>query len=224
MRLRRSSPDRLVRFAAFSGVMAVLFVIRMVSSAKEPPLIRIQDITPLKNFSTVCIEGVLERDARMLKSGSVYYLINDGSGTLAAFDRFAVSNSLPRAGSTVWVEGSLSVGAGNNRRLNANRVQVVEASRHPRPAGGLAGIDRNHAGQTVHVKGRVCRAWVPREGSRAPYKIILKDTHGELDVVHWLSDAPRVGEGDLVEVSGVVCVYQGELQVKVLRTSDMRLH
>lgn len=223
MRLRHFRRSRIIRFTVFVAVMAGLFFFQIVHSSKKPTDIRIREISPLLNFSTVRVEGVLERGAKKMKSGAVLYLINDGTGTLAAFDSTLQAGELPRDGCRVAAVGSLSVGIGNDRRLNIHTIDLMESG-SDESMKGLCGHASSCVGQRIAVTGTVFRAWVPEKGSRAPYKLVLKDNSGELDVVHWLSGVPEIRAGDTVEVSGVVNRYQGNLQVKVFAPGDIRLH
>lgn len=217
-RLRRSS---LLRLAGFVVFMAGLFLFQIIHSTKNPTHIRIDEISPLLNFSTVRVQGALVRNARELKSGAVFYLINDKTGTLAAFDANPAEGPLLVAGCEVKVIGSLNVGIGNDRRLNIESITVLDAE-SGRSTNGLRSVTASRAGERVCLVGSVLHSWAPEAGSRAPYKIVLADAGGELDVVHWLSDVPGIKEGDRVEVSGVVSVYKGEVQVKVYRSGDIR--
>ena len=217
MLLQRWRRKDVIRFLLFAGFICFLFVFQIVHSRREPKRVHIREINPLLNFWTVRVDGTLKSDARLMKSGSLFYVIDDGSGTLAVFD-LNVGKDL-KAGDRVSVVGSLQVGAGNNRRLQAKQVDVFPDE----SGGGLADIHSGMIGEQVSVTGIVVRVWAPKSGSRAPHKIILEDADAELDVVHWLSGVPEITIGDEVCVSGKVGEYKGELQLKVVRASDLKV-
>jgi hypothetical protein len=219
MKMRRWPRREFIRFLLFAGFIVILFIGQIIVSRREPRFVRIHEINPLLNFWTVRVEGRLQSDTRLLKSGSLFYLVNDGTGSLAVFDQRVEGSGLLKAGSPVSVVGTLQVGAGNNRRLQVRQLVVYPSG----DGGGLADIHTGMAGERVSITGRVVRAWVPESGSRAPYKIVLEDRGTEIDVVHWLSGAPEILVGDDVAVSGRVGQYRNDLQVKVSRSSDLQV-
>ncbi len=203
-----------------------LICIQIVARNRKPPLIKISDIKPLMNFSAVRIRGTLESDARRLSSGSTVYMVNDDTGTLAVFSNYASDTSLPRAGDRITVSGNLSVGAGNNIRLqmrSTDRVVVETAQLENAYASevALADITADSPGGRMQVRGRVSRVWIPPAESKAPHRIVLTDRSGSLDVVHWLPEPPIIRAGDIVEVDGIVQVYKGQVQLKLLHSGDM---
>ena len=72
---------RLLRGGVLVFVLAGLFLFNLRWNRREPTLIRIGDITPVMNFSTVRVKGTLKSDARTLRSGAIFYLITDSIGT-----------------------------------------------------------------------------------------------------------------------------------------------
>jgi DNA/RNA endonuclease YhcR with UshA esterase domain len=189
--------------------------------------VRIGSITPLMNFTTVRVEGLLASDARMLKGGSVFYQVNDGTGILPVFLNGVAVGDLPKAGSAMDVEGSLSVGSGNNIRMRVLSSEQVHVSVPPtliKRSGEIefSQITPEQKGHQLTVRGRVSHVWVPSSESRAPYKIILEDSSGVLEVIHWFKPERRVGVGTELQISGVVDLYRGKLQLKVGAPSAIR--
>ena len=208
-----------------SGILAVIFL-QLYFSRREPPLIRIGDISPMLNFSTVRVQGLLVADARRLRSGSVFYRVNDGSGILPVFLIRPPEEELPRAGQRVTIEGNLSVGAGYNRRMHVfSEAQVLLEPERPvkkRAEDILCSeVTAQQEGMDLSVWGRVSRVWVPRTGTKAPYKIILTDASGALEVIHWLGSNQGVTVGDELQVRGRVELYRGKVQLKVWEPSGI---
>ena len=90
--MRRWPRREFLRFLLFAGFIVILFIGQIIVSRREPRFVRIHEINPLLNFWTVRVEGRLQSDARLLKSGSLFYLVNDGTGSLAVFDQRVEGN------------------------------------------------------------------------------------------------------------------------------------
>lgn len=214
-----------LRWAALAIAIGGLFLLHLYATHRELPLVRIGEITPLMNFATVRIQGVLESDARMLRSGSVLYVIDDGTGTLPLFLNRAPAGKLPKAGSRIAATGSLSVGAGNELRMRAQSVEPLD-----RPVADpfvsdlkLSDITAEQKGERMTVCGRVSKVWKPRPGSKAPHKIVLEDQSGSLEVVHWFAPELQVKIGDTLEIRGEVDLYKDQLQLKVWEAEDIQV-
>ncbi len=74
-------------------------------------------------------------------------------------------------------------------------------------------------GQTVRVRGRVESVSAPKEGTKQPYAVVLKDGEASLRVTYWsnVNDVITVKPtpGALFEMEGVVEVYKERPQLKV---------
>lgn len=205
-------------------VMAFIFGFRMFNR-RPAKLITISKIKPYMNFRKVRVEGDLLKPARQLKSGAVFYSVHDGTGQLAVFAPLDNSQNLFWAGSRIAATGSLRVGVGNNKSLQATKVELLSA-----PATiafhsdvMLVDIRAEKEGDTVTVSGVVSKVWKPKEGSKAPYKIVLEDPSGRLDVIHWLEKPPKLEPGDAVEITGVVQVYKGRVEVRVFDAQAIQI-
>ena len=75
------------------------------------------------------------------------------------------------------------------------------------------------AGQTLRVRGRVASVSAPKEGTKQPYAVVLKDGDASLRATYWsnVNDviAVKPTPGALFEMEGVVEVYQDRPQLKV---------
>ncbi|VGO22839.1 OB-fold nucleic acid binding domain-containing protein [Pontiella sulfatireligans] len=204
-------------FCIAAATTGFLVLLALCSVRREPPLVRIGEIRPIMNFSTVRIQGVLESDARRMGGGEVLYVVGDGTGSLAVFVSDPGDERLPRAGNSVAASGSLSIGSGGEVRMRARSVEAQAAD-------GGSGLVLFHAGmkgERATVTGRVARVFAPRAGTKAPFKIVLEDAGGTLDVVHWLENAPDVKAGDELEVRGTVNIYKGAVELKVWSAEDI---
>ena len=155
------------------------------------------------------VRGVLKSDARMLRDGTVLYLISDETGSLPGFLNSAPTGKLPKTGSPVAATGRLSVGAGNQVRMrvhDAGQIKVL-----------------GNAVPTV-VRGQVTEVWVPPPNSRAPCRISLARPGGSLEVVHWFKPGHQAAVGEQLEIKGTIGFYKGRMQLKVQKPSDIRLH
>jgi len=80
----------------------------------------------------------------------------------------------------------------------------------------LSQISAEQEGETLFVAGVVSRVWKPKPGSKAPHKIVLEDPTGRIEIIHWLEKPPEIELGEPLEVTGIVQVYEGRVELKVL--------
>ncbi|MDF7799384.1 hypothetical protein P4C99_07905 [Pontiellaceae bacterium B1224] len=224
MRLEKRMGLKLLRLSAVVVAIGGLFLLQLYAKNRELPLITIDRITPVMNFATVRVEGVLESDARKLRSGSVLYVLDDGTGTLAVFANDVPAGKLPKAGSRIAVAGNLNVGAGNEVRMQARSVALLETP----PVDDyisefrLSDISAHQVDERITAFGQVSKVWKPDPGSKAPHKIVIEDPSGTLEVVHWLQEPIPVEVGDPIEVSGTVGVYKEKIQLKLWSAEDIQ--
>ena len=110
------------------------------------------------------------------------------------------------------------------RALVGTQVVLKESSAKPvfKSHASLNEITPDQEGERVTVYGRVSAVWKPKADSRAPYKIVLQDYSGSLDVVHWQEDHANVRVEDELEITGAVTLYDGRLQLKVRKAEDIQ--
>ncbi len=214
---------KVLRIAALVVALGGLFLLHLYAVHRELPLVRIGEITPMMNFASVRVEGVLESDARRIRSGSLLYVVNDGTGTIPVFFDRSAGEKLPKAGTRVLVVGSLGVGAGNKVRLSGQSIKLLPGAVETKePRLKLSDITPEQQGARMTVCGRVSKVWNPRPGSKAPHRIVLSDSSGSLDVVHWFVPELQVAVGDELEIRGTVGVYDGKVQLKVWQAEDIQ--
>ncbi len=220
---RGSKAIKRLRTAVVAVAITGLFLASLGANLREPPLVRIGEIKPIMNFSTVRVQGVLESDVRQLRGGSVLYMVNDGTGKLPVFLVQAPDGKLPTAGSRITVEGYLGIGTGNELRMrvqSADRIAVAAEAFISDLK--LSDITAEQDGARMTVYGRVSMVWNPRPGSKAPHKIVLADPSGSLEVIHWFEPDLQVEVGDELEIFGTVDLYKGRVQLKVWDADDIR--
>lgn len=185
-----------------------MFLLNLHRVRREPPLIRIGEIKPAMNFSKVRVQGVLKSDVRALRSGAVFYLIADATGTLPVFLNRTPSEELPKAGCRIVATGRLNVGTGNQLRMRVQDARQIKILGNAEP--------------TV-VRGQVAEVRAPPPDSNAPHKIILTLPGGSLEVIHWFVPERQVVVGDRLEIKGALGFYKGRMQLKVRNPADIRL-
>jgi len=144
--LRGSKAVKRLRTTLFVLVVSGLSLASLYASRREPSLVRIGDIKPVMNYSTVRVQGILESEARALRDGTVLYLLADETGSLPVFLRRAPEGKLPKAGSRVAATGCLSVGAGNRVSMRVQDPGQIEVLEHTAP---------------TTVRGQVAEVWSP---------------------------------------------------------------
>jgi len=109
---------RAMRLVALLLATAGLLLLYLTARHREPPLVRIADITPVMNFAQVRVAGTVSRKAYISRNrDSISFTVADDSGSIrvAAYRHVASalleSNQTPGAGDHVEVSGSLSVTA-----------------------------------------------------------------------------------------------------------------
>ncbi len=83
----------------------------------------------------------------------------------------------------------------------------------------VGAVTAAQSGQTIRVRGRVDSVLPPKEGTKQPYAVILKDGEASLRVAYWSNAndviAVKPTPGALFEIEGVVEVYKDRPQLKV---------
>jgi len=223
MQLGQRMGLRVLRISALAVATVGLFLLHLYATHRELPLVRIGEVTPMMNFASVRVEGVLESDARRIRSGSVLYVVDDGTGTIPVFFDRPAGEKLPKAGTRVSVVGSLGVGAGNKVRLSGQSIELIPGAVETQESElKLSDITSEQKDARMTVYGRVSKIWKPRPGSKAPHRIVLSDSSGSLDIVHWFVPETQIAVGDELEIRGTVGVYDGQVQLKVWQAEDIQ--
>lgn len=213
-----------MRWSAWGFVILGFFAGSLYQSQHEAPQVQIGNITPLKNFSSLRVHGWLEADARQLHSGSVLYIINDGTGVLPIFLAQPPEGNLPRAGQHLSAIGRLNVGTRNELRLRVQHATDLALTPEKFIADfRISEVGVKHEGTYLTVWGRVSKVWHPPVRSKAPHRIILVDPSGSLEVISWFHPGENIKVGRLLKIEGILARYRGRLQLKIKHRKDITL-
>jgi hypothetical protein len=207
--LHRVKSIKRLRTTAFVITVSALSLATLYAKRREPALVRIGEIKPHMNFSTVCVQGLLESEARVLRDGTILYLIADETGSMPAFLSRAPNGKLPRAGSRVAATGVLRRGGGGQVSMRVQGPGQIKVLGNAAPS---------------IVAGLVVEVESPPPGSRAPYRIILDRPAGRIEVVHWFAPEQQASVGERVEATGTLGFYNGRMQLKVRKIGDIQRH
>ena len=75
-------------------------------------------------------------------------------------------------------------------------------------------------GKTIETEGTIVRYSAPKEGSKAPYRIVIQDGETQLTVVYWASVAEKLAvrtpeKGTRIQVRGSIDVFKDKPQLHV---------
>jgi hypothetical protein len=191
-----------LRWISLGGLLLGLLLLNLYAVRRQPPLLKMGEIRPIHNFSRVRVQGLLKTDARILRGGSLFYLLVDETGSLPLFLDHAPEGKLPKAGSTIEATGRLRVGAGNQISMHIFDPEQIKI------------LERKREWVTIH--GRIVDIWNPPPDSNAPHRITLeRQPASRIEVVFWFSSPLTVEVGDQLEATGRVGFYNGRMQLKV---------
>jgi len=213
---------RLLRIFAWFLALGGLLILYLYTIHRPLPLIKIDQITPLMNFASVRMQGMLEGDPRPLKSGAYFFQLSDGVRSIAVFSSTSPEKTIS-SGTEVEVTGSLQVDTDGRAALRARSVQLL--SPHPTPSlptTPLSSLSAKMEGDSVRVSGKVLKRWDPPKGSKAPHKIILSDGSTELEVVCWFTPSAHIKKETPLTLQGTVSVYQNQLQLKLWNANGIQ--
>ena len=211
----KPSTRRRIRFVIAYGAIVVVFVLGVASRLRDAPFLAIGDLEPRHGFSRVQLRGELARPPIRLGDGTLMFPLDDGTGTLAVFVETHIMGPQPQGGDRVEVQGYLYMGAGADRRLRVTESSWIHVDRKQAPFLG-------EAGAPVVARGTVLRTWSPEEGSRAPHRITMLTSAGEVEMVHWLPNLSTPPTNTQIEVTGRVDEYRGEKRIKLFAVEDMQ--
>jgi DNA/RNA endonuclease YhcR with UshA esterase domain len=229
---------RFFRYAAlFLGVVGLL-LLYLMARAREVPQIQIGHIRPTMNFAFVRVAGEVTGEPRVTYEGghvrSVRFNVSDDTGEIPilAFrtkgQELVDRDKIPRSGDRVEVTGSLSVSA-DNLAIWLQAPDQMKLERAEVPPVRLADVSEQHVQHTVRLEATVVRLTPPREGSRAPWTLHLRDESGEADVSIWSSvieeftDRAALQMGARVRLRAAVGSYREHIQLTLPSARDIEL-
>ena len=228
---------RVFRYAALLLGTVGLGLLYLMAIHREIPLIKISDIKPMMNFAYVRVAGTVSGDVRIFKEGSrirsLRFMIDDGTGELSitAFrtqaEKMAEIDRIPRAGDRVEVAGSLSISADDNIVLRIQVPDQITIARADVPVTSLADAAALPAGSSAVVEGTITRINAPRQGTKAPWKIVVQDSSRQQEIFFWqdiyedIADKTALMPDAAVRLRVSVTSYRDKAQLSLDHAADL---
>jgi DNA/RNA endonuclease YhcR with UshA esterase domain len=212
MRLRTSL--RVLRAGSVLLAVLGLFFLYLWARHRDVPVVRVAEVSETMSMAYVRLEGAagrvsVMRDAKG-RAESVQFDLDDGTAVarVRAFGHSAAAldaaGKIPARGDRVKAAGTVRVGADGDVALLVQTAEHVEVSRAEVRRLRLSAVGPAMAGQIVEVEGAVASVRRPREGSRAPFAVVLRDEEDSAELTVWPRTWPDVEARGLRE--GVRCV------------------
>ena len=236
-RVAKRMSVRVLRVAALLLATVGLFLLYLMATHREVPLIKIGDVKPTMNMAYVRVAGTVSGDARMFKEGgrirSMRFMVDDGTGEIsvnaysAQAQALADAGRVPRLGDQVDVAGSLGISADDNIVL---RLQVPDhLVIHPADMAvtPLGDITSGLVGSSLSVEGTLTKVSPPGPESRAPWAVRIRDASGEKEITFWadayqeIREKDRLVPGTPVRARVSVRTYRDRLQLSLARGGDL---
>lgn len=225
-------------FSLFLAIFGLFFLYLWVLNQKLPT-IKISTISETMNFAYVHLTGVVSRDAQVYydefdngikRPSRIGFTMQDETGSIyvGAFktvaEQMIEKNILPAAGDKVDIEGQLKV-KGNNINITIQAIDQIQLQEAEAVSLALKDIDNEYLDKAVKIKGEIVNIREPREGSRAPYTMLVSDGATSVSMVFWnrvaqaLSNTMKVGSKITAKVT--VGMYNGQPQLKLTKAQDI---
>lgn len=228
---------RFFRYAALLLGTVGLWLLYMMATHREIPLVKVGDIRPTMNFAYVRVAGTVSGEARVFKEGgrvrSMRFLVDDGSGEIsvtayrAQAEAIVEANQVPRRGDRIEVAGSLSVTADDEIVMRLQMPEHLKLSRADVPVTPLGDISPAMVGDSLMVEGEIVDVFAPRSGSKAPWRMTLRDASGQKDLTFWeeayaeMADKVLLKAGSPVRAHVSVRTYKEQLQLSLNSGMDL---
>lgn len=225
-------------FSLFLAIFGLFFLYLWVLNQKLPT-IKISTISETMNFAYVHLTGVVSRDAQVYydefdngikRPSRITFTMNDETGSISvgAFktvaEQMIEKNILPAAGDKIDVEGQLKV-KGNYINITIQAIDQIQLQEAEAVSLALKDIDNEYLDKAVKIKGKVINIREPREGSRAPYTMLISDGVASVSMVFWNSVAEALSNnikvGSEVTAKVTVGMYNGQPQLKLTNAQDI---
>lgn len=221
--------------AVFLATMG-LFLLYLMVTRGAIPVIQIGSIGRTMNFAFVRIEGRVANDTAVYreagKVASVSFTVDDGSGDLSVKAyrdnaRELVKRALiPRAGDFVTVEGSLNITADRESLWLASPDSLVITPDLPELL-TIDALSPDLEGMNVILGGIVHSIKPPKLGTKTPWTMTMTDGTGLQRVNIWesvyeeLTRKVALEPGAVIQIVGLVEMYQEKVQVRLGRVGDL---
>lgn len=224
------------RYAALLLATAGLGLLYLMAIHRDIPVVEIGSIKPTMNFAYIRVVGKVIEETHVTREGgnvrSVRFIIDDGTGEIpvTAFrtkgQELLDKNLVPSVGDRVDLVGSLSVSADRVAlwlqapdQVKIERAQVVEAR--------LGDITLDDVGNTVRIKAEIVSVRPPREDSRRPWSVTVKDDSGKQDLNFWkdtydgIEEKTALAPGARVRARVVVGSFRDKVQLRLGQAADL---
>ncbi|OGV42579.1 MAG: hypothetical protein A2X46_04760 [Lentisphaerae bacterium GWF2_57_35] len=230
-RMSKRMSLRAIRVFAMALATIGLGLLYLMSTHRQIPSIKIDEIKPTMNFAYVRVAGTIQGETRLFKQGgkvrSLTFYVDDGSGEIpvtayrAQAEELAAEGRIPRAGDRVEAAGSLSVSADDNILMRLQAPDQLTIIRTDLPITRLAEIDESLLGESLAVEGRILKIQPPLPDSKLPWTLDLEDESGSRTLTFWddayaeIADKVLLAPGAIVRARVSVSSYRGKLQLKL---------
>ena len=228
---------RVFRYAALLLGTVGLGLLYLMATHREITLVRVESIKPTMNMAYVRVAGTVSGDARIFKEGehvrSLRFMVDDGSGELSVTAYRSQAQDLvdqdrvPRAGDHIELAGSLGIMGDDQVVMRLQVPEQLLLTRAEVPVTPLGEIAENLVGKNLVIEGTLVKIAPPREGSKAPWAITVKDATGQREITFWedayaeIRDRIRLIPGAAIRARVGVKTYRDQLQLSLGRGADL---
>jgi DNA/RNA endonuclease YhcR with UshA esterase domain len=228
---------RVFRYAALLLGTVGLGLLWLMATHREIPLVKVESIKPTMNMAYVRIAGTISGDARIFKEGehvrSLRFMVDDGSGEMSVNAYRAQAQALvdqdrvPRSGDHVELAGSLGIMGDDQVVMRLQVPEQLVLTRAEMPVTALKDISQDLVGNSLMIEGTLAKVSPPREGSKAPWTIAVKDASDQREIMFWadvydeIRDKILLQPGTAIRARVGVKTYRDELQLSLARGADL---
>lgn len=230
----------LFRWGSVAVALLGLLFLYLWAVNRDISKVKIGELVETMNMAYVEVSGTVGNvSAYRDEKDRMEYLtfeLDDGSSRLPArikaYRSVAMAldeqGRLPRRGDKAQVAGSVRFAETGQVELMVQTAEHVRIEKEPAERVELADLDLSLLGETIRVEGRVDAVYAPREGSKAPYKVRLRDEEADAYLVLWSNlyaplEARGLKEGALVRARVAVGEHRGKLQLTPADASDVEI-
>ncbi len=230
-----------IRFFRWASVLLAtlgLFLLYLMATHRDIPVVLVGDIKKSMNFAYVTVEGVVLGEPRVYGEAgriqSIRFSVDDGSGVMPVkvYGNKAASvadaGKVPREGDAVSVSGSLSVSAEDmvmylqtpdHITIQSSDVELLS----------LGDVSMAMEGESALVEGTIKQVSIPPEDSKRPYEFHISDGTGTQLMIMWRSiyeavpERGQLREGTRIEAYVTISSYRDKIQLIVNKPTDLQL-
>ncbi|RLD11996.1 MAG: hypothetical protein DRI44_02290 [Chlamydiae bacterium] len=242
-----------LRYISLIVAIVGLVCLQLMAMSRETPAKEISSITPAMNFAYIKVKGIATRPMKYYRTGdkvsSCYIYLKDKTGIMRVTAFRQVAEKLYNkdiyivAGDEVEVSGKIRVVEGDKismtlevpdhlkiKHKDYGKPQNTAAKskvNHKKQIIKLSDISANDVGNNVLVEAIISEFSKPREGSKAPYRLIIEQEGTKLPVIFWQNTFSRIAmpeklvSGSKVQVEATVGQYRDKIQLRLKRSNNL---